>query len=154
MTTRRSALRRKDIESMTHTTRGCLKMTCAHTTSTPATAFVKQRRSPTLSRERYNSPKCTRVSSALFCGLFLLHKIRAQKKNTLKFIMVRLSRRVPPSRFLSLSKLLLVRNERTNLVRARIGEKEVNARSRIHTFCFSLFLLRVEICAVSVVSHT
>ncbi|CAL6421012.1 unnamed protein product [Bathycoccus prasinos] len=65
--------------------RGCLKMTCAHTTSTPATAFVKQR-PPTLSRERYNHRNAL-VSSALFCGLSsILHKIRAQK-NTLKFIM-------------------------------------------------------------------
>ena len=79
--------------------RGCLKMTCAHTTSTPATAFVKQR-PPTLSRERYNHRNAL-VSSALFCGLFILHKIRAQK-NTLKFIMVRLSRRISLSRSLSL----------------------------------------------------
>jgi len=51
---------------------GCLKMTCAHATSTPATAFVKQR-PPTLSRERYNHRNAL-ASSALFCGLFsILH---------------------------------------------------------------------------------
>ena len=103
------------------------------------------------------SPKCTRVSSALFCGLFLLHKIRAQKKNTLKFIMVRLSRRVSLSRFLSLSKLLLVRNERTNLVRARIErERGERAFANTHLLFLSFSLLRVEICAVSVelFSHT
>ena len=119
--------------------RGCLKMTCAHTTSTPATAFVKQR-PPTLSRERYNHRNAL-VSSALFCGLFsILHKIRAQK-NTLKFIMVRLSRRISLSRCLSLSKLPRVRNERTNLVRARIeGERGERAFANINLLLFSRFL--------------
>ena len=64
--------------------RGCLKMTCAHTTSTPATAFVKQR-PPTLSRERYNHRNAL-VSSALFCASFFL--VSAQNSRAEKHVKI------------------------------------------------------------------
>ena len=149
-TTRRSALRRKDIESTMHDfnarkpaknfgARLFKDDVCSHN-KYPRDSVRKTASADFIARE-IQSPKRTRVSSALFCGLFsILHKIRAQK-NTLKFIMVRLSRRTSLSRCLSLSKLPRVRNERTNLVRARIeGERGERAFANINLLLFSLFL--------------
>ena len=84
------------------------------------------------------------VSSALFCGLFfrhILHKIRAWK-NT-KFIMVRLSRRIPLAVSLSLNFCLFETSERISFARES-REKEENARSRINLLFLS-FSLRVDL---------
>jgi len=89
--TRRSALRRKDIESTMHDlnarkptkkfgTRLFKDDVCSYN-NYPRDS-VRTTASPTLSRERYNGThRNSLVSSALFCGLFfhILHKIRAQK---------------------------------------------------------------------------
>ena len=79
------------------------------------------------------------VSSALFCGLFLLHKIRAQKKNTLNSSWYVSLVAYPSRGSLSLNFCSFETSERISFARES-REKEVNARSRIHTFCFSLFL--------------
>ena len=162
--TRRSALRRKDIESMMRDFNACKPTknfgtrlfkddARVYATITPATAFVQQRRRLYRARGKLVCGTNTEMHSrrvSLFLWSFSpsrsTQNSRAEKHvlNSSWYVSLLASL----SRFLSLSKLLFVRNERTNLVRARIErERGERAFANINLLLFS-FSPRVDLRCV------
>ena len=160
--TRLSALRRKDIESMIHDFNACKPTkkfgtrlfkddARVYATITRATAFVKQRRRLYRARGKLVCGTNTEMHSCrlpffvvFFSVAFSIKFARRKTQNSSWYVSLLASL----SRSLSLSKLLLVRNERTNLVRARI-ERERGERAFANiNLLFLSFSLRVDLRCV------